>query len=269
MAGTPSIPPASGSQASPLRRRARLLLVRFHVPADALPGSLALSHRRCGKPSCHCADGDLHPLWTLTFMAAARSVSRPFPPTGSTPFVHGFKRADASKKPPPNCWSSTPSCWCWPETSVPAQPAVPLHPPRRGTSHAPTAPASSGAQPAVPLHPVLADDPPRFVLLEREVELEYRPRMLAALQSKVDAVADAARDTMPMCPHCGRPMRCQDTRLVSWLARCGRLHAPVSRYRCPPCRHESRPLLDLLICWRLNRVASAARWPGCWLCWQR
>ncbi len=97
-----------------------------------------------------------------------------------------------------------------------------------------------------PARPVLAEDPPGFLLLEREVEIEFRPQMLTALQSKVDAVADAARATPPSCPHCGRPMRCQETRTVSWLARAGRLQAPVSRYRCPPCRYECRPLLDLL-----------------------
>jgi hypothetical protein len=72
MGSAPGIPSPSGSEASRLRRRARLLLGRFHVPDDALPGSLALSHRRCGKPSCHCADGDGHPLWTLTFMAGGK-----------------------------------------------------------------------------------------------------------------------------------------------------------------------------------------------------
>src|SRR6266852_1195055 len=74
--------------------------------------------------------------------------------------------------------------------------------------------------------PVLAEDPPRFVLLEREVEIEYRPQMLAALQSKVDAVADAARGVAPACPHCAQPTRRQDTRPVTWLARCRCLHAP-------------------------------------------
>ena len=44
-----------------------------------------------------------------------------------------------------------------------------------------------------PTRPVLADDPPRFLLLEREVEIAYRPQMLAALQSKVDACAATAR----------------------------------------------------------------------------
>jgi hypothetical protein len=51
-----------------------------------------------------------------------------------------------------------------------------------------------------PTRPVLADDPPRFLLLEREVEIEYRPQMLAALQSKVDAFAGTARGTVPVCP---------------------------------------------------------------------
>jgi hypothetical protein len=36
---------------------------------DGLPGSLALSHPRCGSPTCHChTDAHGHPSWTLTFM---------------------------------------------------------------------------------------------------------------------------------------------------------------------------------------------------------
>jgi len=66
------IPSPRGAAASRLRRRARRLTARFLVPEDALPGSLALSHRRCGKPTCHCAGGDGHPLWTLTFMAGGK-----------------------------------------------------------------------------------------------------------------------------------------------------------------------------------------------------
>jgi hypothetical protein len=66
------IPPALGPQAARLRRRACRLLARFHLPQDALPGSLAVSHRRCGKPSCHCAKGDGHPFATLTFMMAGK-----------------------------------------------------------------------------------------------------------------------------------------------------------------------------------------------------
>jgi len=66
------IPPPRGSEASRLRRRARLLLTRLHLPDDALPGSLAVSQRRCGKPSCHCVNGDGHPFATLTFMIAGK-----------------------------------------------------------------------------------------------------------------------------------------------------------------------------------------------------
>jgi|SRR6266540_583485 hypothetical protein len=66
------IPSAHGPEASRLRRRARRLLARFQFPNEALPGSLAVSHRRCGKPSCHCAKGDGHPFVTLTFMTAGK-----------------------------------------------------------------------------------------------------------------------------------------------------------------------------------------------------
>ena len=58
----------AGPEAAVLKRRKRRLLTRLRIPADALPGSLALSHRRCGKPGCHCAEGAAHPFYTLTFM---------------------------------------------------------------------------------------------------------------------------------------------------------------------------------------------------------
>lgn len=60
---------ATGPTVARLRGRKQQLLARLRVPSDALPGSLALTHRRCGKPSCHCADSEGHPLWSLTFMA--------------------------------------------------------------------------------------------------------------------------------------------------------------------------------------------------------
>ena len=53
-------------------RRSRLLRT-LALPPDSLPGSLALSHRRCGSASCHChTDPQGHPSWTLTFMADGR-----------------------------------------------------------------------------------------------------------------------------------------------------------------------------------------------------
>ena len=97
-----------------------------------------------------------------------------------------------------------------------------------------------------PAHPVLNDQPARFIRLEREVDEEYRPQMLDALQRKVNAVAEEAQATAPACPQCGQPMGHHDTRWVSWLARWGRLRASVARYRCSSCKQECRPLLDLL-----------------------
>src|SRR5436309_691440 len=57
-----------GPLAARLRRRIQHLLDRVELPPTGLPGSLALSHSRCGKPSCHCADDQGHPVWSLTFM---------------------------------------------------------------------------------------------------------------------------------------------------------------------------------------------------------
>ena len=59
---------AKGNRAARLRQRKYAVLGRFQIPPDALPGSLSQTHRRCGKPSCHCADGSGHPIWSLTFM---------------------------------------------------------------------------------------------------------------------------------------------------------------------------------------------------------
>ena len=61
-----------GRLAARLRRRKRQLLARLRLPPEGLPGSLAETHRRCGKPSCHCAAGMGHPVWSLTFMLQGR-----------------------------------------------------------------------------------------------------------------------------------------------------------------------------------------------------
>ena len=57
-----------GDPASRLRQRKYALLRRLQIPPDALPGSLALTHSRCGNPTCRCAQGEGHPSWSLTFM---------------------------------------------------------------------------------------------------------------------------------------------------------------------------------------------------------
>ena len=57
-----------GAEASRLRQKKFAALRTLKVPEDALPGSLALCHRRCGKPTCHCAKEKGHPVWMLTYM---------------------------------------------------------------------------------------------------------------------------------------------------------------------------------------------------------
>jgi len=102
------------------------------------------------------------------------------------------------------------------------------------------------AEPAqAPPRPAL-QEVSQFMLLEREVEIEYRPRMLEALQNKVDTVADSLQGQVPVCSQCHQTMKRHDAETVSWVARFGGLHASVARYRCPTCRDECRPLLDLL-----------------------
>src|ERR1017187_427529 len=106
----------------------------------------------------------------------------------------------------------------------------------------------------VPRAPQPAEAPPRpalqevsqCMLLEREVEVQYRARMRKALQDKVNAAADSLLSQSPTCARCSQPMKRHDTETVSWVARWGRLHATVARYRCPAGKDERRPLLDLL-----------------------
>ena len=61
-----------GPQASRVRQRKFELVRRFHLPEDLLPGSLSLSHLRCGKSTCHCAEGTGHPVWSFTFMVRGK-----------------------------------------------------------------------------------------------------------------------------------------------------------------------------------------------------
>jgi len=106
-------------------------------------------------------------------------------------------------------------------------------------------PRIPATQTAAPPRPALQHITP-FMLLEREVELEYRSRREESLQNKVGAVADSLRGQTPVCSRCSQPMKRHDTETVSWTARFGRFHAPVDRYRCPACKEERRPLLDHL-----------------------
>ena len=96
------------------------------------------------------------------------------------------------------------------------------------------------------LRPVLADEVSRFIQLEREVEDEFRPALLDALQRRVEALADQLSNQPTGCPQCGHRMASHDARGVSWWCRFGRLQVRVRRYRCPHCQRQWRPLLDQL-----------------------
>jgi uncharacterized protein DUF6788 len=61
-----------GPLAARWRQRKFELLGRYPIPPDLLPGSLSRSRTRCGKPTCHCAKGEGHEAWTLTFMSGGK-----------------------------------------------------------------------------------------------------------------------------------------------------------------------------------------------------
>ena len=63
---------SKGLVSSRLRQRKHALVRRFGIPKDTLGGSLSQVERRCGKPTCHCADGGGHPMWTLTYSVNGR-----------------------------------------------------------------------------------------------------------------------------------------------------------------------------------------------------
>jgi hypothetical protein len=87
---------------------------------------------------------------------------------------------------------------------------------------------------------------PLFVLLEREVEEEFRPLMLQSLQQKVDAFEESIRSKeRPTCS-CSKSMTCKDARAVSWNCRWGKIVARPVRYQCKACKRYRRPLLEAL-----------------------
>jgi len=61
-----------GPEAARLRQRQFALIRQFRLPDNLLPGSLSLTHTHCGKPTCHCAQGEGHPVWSLTFMVKGK-----------------------------------------------------------------------------------------------------------------------------------------------------------------------------------------------------
>jgi hypothetical protein len=63
---------AKGVESSRLRRRKYGLVRSFGIPEDALGGSLNRVQRKCGKPTCRCASGEGHLMWTLTYSVGGK-----------------------------------------------------------------------------------------------------------------------------------------------------------------------------------------------------
>lgn len=76
---------AKGAEAARLRKRKYELVRKYGIPENLLPGSLSLTHRRCGKPTCHCAAGKGHPMWSLTFMVERKKRVERIPDEWVTP----------------------------------------------------------------------------------------------------------------------------------------------------------------------------------------
>ena len=98
--------------------------------------------------------------------------------------------------------------------------------------------------------------------LEREAEDEFRPKILEALQRKVQEEANAESAKSVVCARCEKPMERKDARQVSWLSRFGRIRTNPVRYRCRSCSLCRRPLLESLgvepgrICGSLARLLA-------------
>jgi hypothetical protein len=60
------------SQVNALQQQLPDLLAVFLGREPLLPGSLYTLRRRCGKPNCHCADGELHASTVLSYRGHGR-----------------------------------------------------------------------------------------------------------------------------------------------------------------------------------------------------
>jgi hypothetical protein len=58
---------ARSANASRLRQRKYALVRQYGIPENLIGGSLAPTRRRCGKPNCHCSQGEGHLQWSVTF----------------------------------------------------------------------------------------------------------------------------------------------------------------------------------------------------------
>jgi len=100
--------------------------------------------------------------------------------------------------------------------------------------------------PAAAWVPEVADETPLLIRLEREVEDEYRAKMLARLGERIASVEFEMAGTAPRCSDCGKAMRARGRRRSSFITRFGLLKLRPATYRCRPCRRQAQPLLARL-----------------------
>lgn len=99
---------------------------------------------------------------------------------------------------------------------------------------------------AVP-RPSVLDEVAPLIRMEREVEEEFRPAMLARLHEKIDEFDAQQKGMAPRCPKCKRAMRSRGRlRAPSLLVRFGMLLLVSTVYRCRPCKEQLRPLWQRL-----------------------
>lgn len=73
-------------QASQLRKELSRLAAQMPAlvepllePREVFKGNIYLSHRRCGKPSCRCARGELHRAWIAATAIDKKRTTRSVP----------------------------------------------------------------------------------------------------------------------------------------------------------------------------------------------
>jgi hypothetical protein len=66
----------SGRSTRALKQRRRRLMGRLPDVGEVLRGALATQGRRCGKPGCRCARGELHGPYTYLSVAGRSGRSR-------------------------------------------------------------------------------------------------------------------------------------------------------------------------------------------------
>lgn len=76
MSPTPSDPPGLRQRALAVLAQMRILVGRLDLFHRQLGISLYRTRGRCGKPSCHCAEGPGHPRWAVGYWDSKRQHTR-------------------------------------------------------------------------------------------------------------------------------------------------------------------------------------------------